>query len=438
MSELPSSWTQKRLSSVVKPRKQKAAPSSLGTLPFVGLEHVEAHSARILGHGCTSEMKSAVAVFQEGDVLYGRLRPYLNKVVRPEFSGAASAEFIVLPGNEELDARFLHRLLMQPAFVEFASHINQGDRPRVDFNQIGEFALGLPPVEEQRRIVAKLDKLFERSKSAREELARISRLVERYREAILAAAFRGSLTAEWRRAKGMPVEVEVRLEQQEPYRQLFEAPPTWSSATIESVCEIIGGSQPPKTTFVYEPQEGYVRLVQIRDYKSDERATYIPKSLARRFCSSEDVMIGRYGPPLFQILRGLEGAYNVALMKAVPREGCSNEFLFYRLQDPALRRYVEMGSDRTAGQDGVNKAHLVKYPLFLPSEEEQAVLVSRLKDRLASIDRSEKEVSRAMALLNRLDQATLAKAFRGELFYIQDGVGPLVGVSGLPLSECHS
>jgi type I restriction enzyme S subunit len=206
MSGFPSGWISKQLSSVVKPRKQKAAPSSLGSIPFVGLEHVEAHSARILGHGCTSEMKSAVAVFEAGDVLYGRLRPYLNKVVRPDFPGAASAEFIVLPGNEQIDAAFLHRLLMQPAFVEFASHINQGDRPRVDFEQIGEFLVGLPPISEQRRIIAKLDSLLKRSKGAHEDLTHIPRLVERYKEAILRLAFRGELTREWRTRRAGKIE----------------------------------------------------------------------------------------------------------------------------------------------------------------------------------------------------------------------------------------
>lgn len=198
MSELPNGWTRKRLSDVVRPRNQKAAPSSLGSIPFVGLEHVEAQSARILGYGCTSAMKSAVALFEAGDVLYGRLRPYLNKVARPDFTGSASAEFIVLPGNQQIDAAFLHRLLMQPAFVEFASHINQGDRPRVDFGQIGEFSFGLPRLPEQRRIAAKLDNLFAHSKNARTELASVPKLVERYRDAILATAFRGDLTAKWR------------------------------------------------------------------------------------------------------------------------------------------------------------------------------------------------------------------------------------------------
>lgn len=87
---------------------------------------------------------------------------------------------------------------MQAAFVSFASHINQGDRPRVDFDQIAKFRFDLPPLDEQRRIVANLDSLLDRSRRAREELAHVPRLVERYKQAILTKAFSGELTADWR------------------------------------------------------------------------------------------------------------------------------------------------------------------------------------------------------------------------------------------------
>ena len=58
-------------------------------------------------------------------------------------------------------------------------------------------------------------------------------------------------------------------------------------------------------------KDGYIRLIQIRDYKSDDYAVYIPENSTKKFCTEDDIMIGRYGPPVFQILRGISGAYNV-------------------------------------------------------------------------------------------------------------------------------
>ena len=115
---------------------------------------------RLLATVPAGEMKSAGVHFQVGDVLYGRLRPYLNKVLRPLFEGLSSAEFIVFPPSPSIDQQFLQYVLNSSPFVSFASHLNEGDRPRVDFEQIGNFELALPPLAEQRRIVAEIEKHF--------------------------------------------------------------------------------------------------------------------------------------------------------------------------------------------------------------------------------------------------------------------------------------
>ncbi len=95
-------------------------------------------------------------------------------------------------------------------------------------------------------------------------------------------------------------------------------PDDWLEHSLGELIEFEGGSQPDKSVFRSSWKPGYVRLIQIRDYKSDRFETYIPAKLARRFCGETDIMIGRYGPPVFQILRGIDGAYNVALIKAKP------------------------------------------------------------------------------------------------------------------------
>jgi len=98
-------------------------------------------------------MKSTAFHFQPGDVLYGRLRPYLNKVLFAEFEGLCSSEFIVLAPNGAVKSQYLARYLGTKNFVGFANQLNQGDRPRVHFDQIAEYEVPLPPLSEQLRIV---------------------------------------------------------------------------------------------------------------------------------------------------------------------------------------------------------------------------------------------------------------------------------------------
>lgn len=131
-----------------------------------------------------------------------------------------------------------------------------------------------------------------------------------------------------------------------------------------------GGSQPDKKYFEYEPTEDNIRLIQIRDYKTDKYITYIPKAMAKRFCTADDIMIGRYGPPIFQILQGIEGSFNVALMKATPKMG-NKEFIRYFLKQDYLLHYLEGLSQRTAGQDGIQMDKLKAYPFPMPPTEAQ-------------------------------------------------------------------
>jgi type I restriction enzyme S subunit len=152
-----------------------------------------------------------------------------------------------------------------------------------------------------------------------------------------------------------------------------------TKSTIGDVCDFAGGSQPPKSVFSSENKEGYIRFIQTRDYKSDNFLTYIPIRTARRFCDLEDIMIGRYGPPIFQISRGISGAYNVALMKAVPKKNILNDYLFYLLKQESIFRYVDGLSLRTGGQTGVDLDSLKKYPILLPDIPYQQSIVDVLK-----------------------------------------------------------
>ncbi|HDM8233944.1 TPA: restriction endonuclease subunit S [Vibrio campbellii] len=166
---------------------------------------------------------------------------------------------------------------------------------------------------------------------------------------------------------------------------------------VEDICDFIGGSQPAKSEFISEAKPGYVRLIQTRDYKNDSFLTYIPEGSTKKFCDVEDVMVGRYGPPVFQICRGLKGAYNVALMKAKPKEGIDREFVYYFLKQDAVFQYVDKLSARTGGQTGVDLVSLNKYPVRVPSKiEDQKTLVASLvaidkKIRLNNIINSELE-----------------------------------------------
>lgn len=198
---------------------------------------------------------------------------------------------------------------------------------------------------------------------------------------------------------------------------LLSLPKGWILLKFKDICNFIGGNQPPKSDFIYESKPGYIRLIQIRDYKSDKHLTFIPEEKATRICFETDVMIGRYGPPIFQILRGIKGAYNVALIKAQPVDIrlLNNDFLYYLLNNPVLRNHVIFNSTRTAGQDGVRKELIEEYPVPLPPLNEQHRIVTKIEALKTRSARVKDSLSTIPALLDQFRQSVLAAAFRGDL-----------------------
>ncbi|WP_375322523.1 restriction endonuclease subunit S [Aliivibrio logei] len=202
-------------------------------------------------------------------------------------------------------------------------------------------------------------------------------------------------------------------------------PNGWSNTCIDDNITFSGGAQPPREVFKFEPEAGYIRLIQIRDYKSDKFITYIPQKLAKKFCSVDDVMIGRYGPPIFQILRGIEGAYNVALIKAIPKFGVDKEFMYYFLKRDPLLRVIESYSQRTSGQTGIEMDVLKAYPMHLPPLPEQRKIAQILSTWDKAITTTEKLINASKQQKKALMQQLLTgkkrlvdpetgKAFEGE------------------------
>jgi type I restriction enzyme, S subunit len=196
--ELPEGWVQVILEDIITPSRIIVQSSNRSELPFIGLEHVEAETMKLLGSGLARDMKSHSLYFSSGNVLYGRLRPYLNKVFRPDFEGACSAEFIVFPKCNYLEPRYLQYFLNSWNFKKFASHLNAGDRPRVDWDQLKVFPFSFPPLPEQQRIVSAIEQQFSRLDESVALLKQSQKQLKRYRTSVLKAAVEGELTAQWR------------------------------------------------------------------------------------------------------------------------------------------------------------------------------------------------------------------------------------------------
>jgi len=139
-------------------------------------------------------LKSNKARFTDKHILFGKLRPYLVKVVRPDFPGVCSTDILPLQPTAELLRDFLYWYMRNPAVIEAATEASTGTTlPRVSPTILKSFEIPVPPLEEQKRIVLRLDSM--RAKTSEMTAAYDAKIAaaKNLRQSILEAAFAGQL-----------------------------------------------------------------------------------------------------------------------------------------------------------------------------------------------------------------------------------------------------
>ena len=329
-----------------------------------------------------SDVKKGYTSFKENDVLFAKITPCMEngkvaiaRGLRNGY-GCGSSEFHVLRANDKAMPEWIYCLTSWQRFRKKAEKHMTGSagQRRVPKQYLENYEIRLPELKVQAQQVKTLmhlrsiiDRRITEVRSF-DELIK-ARFVEMFGDPIL-------------NQKGFPV-----------YR-------------MDEIVEFQGGSQPDKKYFEYESTDDNIRLIQIRDYKTDNYITYIPKAMAKRFCTAEDIMIGRYGPPIFQILQGIEGAFNVALMKATPRQG-NREYVRWFLKQDCLLHYLEGMSKRTAGQDGIQMDKLKTYPFPLAPKE----LQEQFATFATQVDKSKAVVQKSLDESQMLFDSLMQKYF---------------------------
>jgi type I restriction enzyme S subunit len=188
-------------------------------------------------------------------------------------------------------------------------------------------------------------------------------------------------------------------------------PKGWEIKKLGEVCDFQGGSQPPKSQFIYEPRKGYVRFLQIRDFESDKNITYIPESKKNRYCNEEDILLGRYGASVGKVLVNKAGAYNVAMMKTIPNESILyKRYLYYYLNTEDFQTRLLNTASRSA-QNGFSKDDIFDFPILLPPLPEQQRIVSILDKCFAAIAKAKANAEQNLKNAKELFESYLQGVF---------------------------
>ena len=174
-------WKNVQLKEIANLRRENIQPEDDLRLNYVGLEHIDSGESQLKRYGSASEVKSTKSRFYPDDILYGKLRAYLDKVVIAEMEGICSTDILVVTANSKTTPRYLVYLLHTHSLIRHAMATSTGvNHPRTSWNSLGEFTFALPPLPEQRAIAHILQTIQEAKFTRQREIA-----LERERKAAL-------------------------------------------------------------------------------------------------------------------------------------------------------------------------------------------------------------------------------------------------------------
>ena len=176
ITNLPISWNQKELKEVAIIERKNVKPENIsGDTIFIGLEHMTSSGEFTnIETVQTGEIASNKFSFNSSHILYGKLRPYLRKITRPDFSGICSTDILPILPCSEIDRDYLYHYLRQQEYVDLATTRSSGaNLPRISPKTLETFSISFPPLEEQKRIAAILDKA-DRVRRKRQEAIRLT------------------------------------------------------------------------------------------------------------------------------------------------------------------------------------------------------------------------------------------------------------------------
>ncbi|NSL20207.1 restriction endonuclease subunit S [Agrobacterium tumefaciens] len=313
------------------------------------------------------------------------------------FCGVARPKF---PDADKL----LFQYMRSHAYREYVEAVAIGNNiNNFRTSDIQRMAIPLPPLAEQKRIVAKLDVLNAKSARARTELARIETLVSRYKQVVLSKAFSGELI-------GL-----IPVATQKPHALCWDLPSGWRWVAFQDAVEIASNLVNPATIpdlphiAPDNIEGGTTRLLPFNTIREDGVI-----SAKHRFYAGQ-VLYSKIRPYLRKaVIVDFDGACSADMYPLSPRGLLSARYLLQWLVGEQFTHFAIEHQGRTV-LPKINQNALNQLPLPLPPLAEQDEIVRRIESAFSKIDQLAIEARRALTLVSKLDEAILAKAFRGEL-----------------------
>lgn len=290
---------------------------------------------------------------------------------------------VIRPIDRSLEIKYLEYIFR--GGLDMSKVITGAAQPQITRTSLEPVEISYPEsISEQNRIVKILDGVFEKIGKAKENteknLQNSRELFESYLQSVL-------------ESKGED----------------------WEEKKLGEVCQLTRGHNPPKSKFINELREGYVRFYQIRDGWSDDYAVYVPDTTQLHRVLPDEILMVAYRH-IGKVFRGVSGAFNVALCKIsnIRKDILDNDFLFYLIPTDIIKGELMKRSGRSL-IPSMSVEHLKELVIPLPPLSEQKIIVKKLNELSEQTKRLEEIYKQKLGDLEELKKSILSKAFAGEL-----------------------
>jgi len=415
LGEVPEHWGIERLKSSMNNVIQQTVERQ-GTDLYVALEHVESWTGRLRQPVSDVPFDSQVKRFQSGDVLFGKLRPYLAKVTRPASGGVCVGEFFVLhPRTSNFTGPYIEQLLRSKPTIDAINSSTFGAKmPRADWQFVGAMAVTLPPLLEQAAIVRFLDHVDRRIKHYISAKQKLIKLLEEQKQAII------------HRAVTRGLDPNVRLKPS-GVEWLGDVPEHWKLVRLKDVAVVQTGLTLGKNyKGVQTESRPYLRVANVQVGRLDlKHVKYIevPTNEANGATLRAGDVLMTEGGDIDKLERGcvwrdeIPGCLHQNHIFAVRcrKDILVPEFLVGLMGSRHGRAYFQLTAKQTTNLASTNSSILRAFPVFLPPLVEQQSILGAIATQTAglaaAIGRAEGEIE----LLREYRTRLIADVVTGKL-----------------------
>jgi type I restriction enzyme S subunit len=340
--DVPNGWSTCNLGEVCSVRNKTHVDSEL----YIGLEHIGQGNNILVARGNAKEFRSTKNTFKKGDVLYGKLRPLLNKVFLAIEDGYCSTDILPLQVNGKISAEYLLRVLTHSNFLSFAVATSSGTKmPRTNWSDIRDFKVLLPSSQEQHDIaliLSNMDKLIQKTDQIIEQ-------TQRLKKGLMQKLF----------TKGIGHR-EFKVNIYEFDKKVF-IPLSWQVTNLSYVCDILDSQRIP-----IEESERKRRKGDIPYYGASGIIDYIDDFIfdEELLCLAEDgENLRSKALPLAFIIQGKTWVNNHAHVLRPRHEFANIQYLEYFLNYKSYDNYLSFTAQPKLNQESMKKIKIILPPL---------------------------------------------------------------------------